>query len=118
MNARVRRALLLSVAGASLGCGDEVSTLEPRTQVRVTPGSLALAVGDSAVVRAYSTDRSGGRLSVQRHTFDATRPAVAAVRVTSDTTAVVVAAGAGDAAVTVVNADFQTLTVPVTVHAR
>lgn len=100
------------------GCdGDVASTLEAMEVIAVTPDRLALAVGDSAVVRASTMDRQGRALRRQ-YVFLNGPSTVTAVRITSDSTAIVRAVGAGIGTVAVTSDRGQTVTLPVTVQAR
>ena len=112
---RIAAALLLPLL---VGCGDDgVSTLPPREIIVATPSQLTLAVGDSSVVRASTTDRQGRALR-RHHVFINGPSTVTAVRATSDSTAVVRAVGVGVGSVAMTSEGGQTVTLPVTVNAR
>lgn len=117
----LRRPLLLPVLAGTFALGachsDEVMIL-PGEDLRVTPVSLQLTVGDSAILRAARYDRRG-RPTGARFTFTSGPPTVAAVRAVNDSTAVVTALTTGQGPVTVFSPlGNGTVTVPVTVVPR
>ena len=118
----LRRALLVPLLLGGLftigACHSDEVMILPGEDMRVTPTSLQLIVGDSAILRAARYDRRG-RPTVARFPFTSGPPMVAAVRAVNDSTAVVTALTSGQGPITVQSPlGGGTFTVPVTVIAR
>jgi uncharacterized protein YjdB len=110
--------LVLAPLGATACDDDDRSLILFADAVEVVPERLALTVGDSATVLARYRPGSGP-VRPGRITFTSNAPALATVRATSDSTAVVKGVALGTGSVTMVGpANGSAITMPVEVRAR
>lgn len=110
--------LLVSMPVVGSACADENLIGVDQRSVRVEPTALTLRVGDSAIVLATELD-ADRRPTRARVTFTSLPASIASVRMTSDSTAVVLALAVGTGGVTALSTrNGAGFTIPATITAR